>query len=410
MTAVTTPTDRLPGNRRYPTKVLFVGTAAIIAGCAVVAIFCLRGFAQNDFGWIYVAGKCWLHARNPYDYTNVFLPAADGILTRPNAFAYAPQIAPFCIALAIGSYTFGKSVMLIVNLVSLLCLSLGIAVMSMRPIETDRSPAGLVDACVAGALMLACPFSLIVLGMGQSSLAAAAAVMWGWYCIYRDRPFVGGLLLAIGAMKPTFAILPALWLCLDRRWTALASSFICGAVLALPAIIVAGPGNLIRFYILSLHQYRTVPYNEIGNMHVVGLRNLLHTVGVDAPSLIILALLVTVGLYLLCRRWPRTEILAMLVLIYALLGFSHDYDFVMFAPLLIALALWAHGNLYRWCAALFVIGCFEVPQHFVHRIFGDSVVLEWRTFIVMLYMAWIAIGTARRSRCPGPVNDDALVA
>jgi alpha-1,2-mannosyltransferase len=104
------------------------------------------------------------------------------------------------------------------------------------------------------ALVLAALFLPANLGLcfGQDS-AVMLAVLCGFYAAHRKSPFMSGVILSVGLIKPHLLLLFPLWMILCGRWRMLAG-FVAGASALVGAVTLAIGHDWFRNYLnLLLH-------------------------------------------------------------------------------------------------------------------------------------------------------------
>ncbi|MEM6315047.1 MAG: glycosyltransferase family 87 protein, partial [Planctomycetota bacterium] len=197
-----------------PVALVLLGLFVLI-GTGVIGKGRDANFLRQDFAWLWSAGHMMLGGENAYDY-DTFRPVLMSVVGQHagNAYAYPPHLGPIAMHWGALPFEIGAWVLTAENVVFTLLLAGGVF-MLVRQATGERW-----YAATAAGLMLMCPYAAHVTAMGQTSLLVAAALLWGWYFTYRDKPIVGGVLLAIAAIKPMFLVLPVVWLLLNRKWVA----------------------------------------------------------------------------------------------------------------------------------------------------------------------------------------------
>jgi hypothetical protein len=179
----------------------------------------------TDFSQVWVAGQETLrgHPEAPFDITRHV--AAQHAEFGPEAAVYGWHYPPYFLAPAALLAHLPYLEALFVWQMSTLALYLATIIAIAR-----REGLGLSATLIAA---LAFPAVLVNLGHGQNGFLTAALIGAGFLSLER-RPLLAGVLFALLAYKPQFALVLPLALVLDRRWRALAAA---GAMLALMTLL-----------------------------------------------------------------------------------------------------------------------------------------------------------------------------
>lgn len=94
-------------------------------------------------------------------------------------------------------------------------------------------------AMLIGGVLL-CPATAFTLGAGQLSFLVAAVLLGGLWLL-PTAPFQAGLLLAVLALKPQFALMVPIAVLAARAWWAVLGGLAGGVLLVLASLAVAGP-------------------------------------------------------------------------------------------------------------------------------------------------------------------------
>ncbi|MEM8873279.1 MAG: glycosyltransferase family 87 protein [Planctomycetota bacterium] len=380
-----------------PTALILLGLAVLV-GTGVFSVGRDPEFLRQDFAWLWSAGHMLADGANAYDY-DAFRPVLMSVVGEHggNAYAYPPHLGPIALHWGVLPYDVGAWVLTIENLAFTLLLAAGVFVIVRQAVGE------LWYAATAAGLMLACPYAAHVTAMGQTSLLVAAALLWGWYFTYRGRPIVGGVLLAIAAIKPMFLVLPVIWLLLDRQWRAFATFTITGLLLSTPTVIIAGgPIDFAYDWAACIANYKAFFAQAPGYRHGTGLGGVLHLLGVNSPDLTLLAVPAVVALW-----WSQQDdagvssidVLALLGLAYFLLGSAHDYDMVVLAPVIPALAIHVRHRPAWLVAACLALVAMYFPQRAL-RGFESPLLLQWRMPVLLglfIGLAWLALRQGRKA-------------
>ncbi len=394
----------VPRVLRYalPIGLLLLGVL-VFFGTGVFGLGRDATYLRQDFSWLWAAGHMWARGGNPYDY-EAFRPVLMEVVGPHlgNAFVYPPQLALFAMHWGLVPFGVGTWLLTVENIAAAGLLMWGVYTMLRNPVESGRIRSNPVEpwyALSAAALVIVCPIAAHVTAMGQSSLLVAAAVIWGWILIHRDRPVVGGVLLALAAVKPMFLILPVIWLVMQRRWVAVASFVAAGAVLSSWAVVAAGgPIELARDWLASIADYKSFHAQSPGFRHGTSIGGVLYLLGLDVPDLTLLA--VPIVIWLAWQSRPGlarpllgpTDAIACLLLLYFVFGAAHDYDFVVLAPVLAAVAYHVRQSPPWFAAAVMCFVLISFPQRVLRR-FDSDLLLQWRMPVllaVLLGLLWLA--------------------
>lgn len=116
--------------------------------------------------------------------------------------------------------------------------------------------------------------------MGQANFPGLALALAGLWQAERDREWLGGALMGAACMLKMSPALWVVWWLVRRRWKAAAGAVLCGAVLSVLVLPLAGPEVQWRFYTEILPTFGSgdynglaVPINLFGNHSVPNLVN-----------------------------------------------------------------------------------------------------------------------------------------
>jgi hypothetical protein len=357
-----------------------------------------------DTGYFYIAGECLLHGRSPYDPQSFGMENHGFGDVRNEGFFYPPQFGSLCVALALLPYLGARIALVVLNIGFLLLLVRVCA----EPPKTPWDP-GVADPApgarwVVPAIILGNPFTSHVLWMGQTTLIAVAAIAAGWVLARRGRPIVAGALIGISTVKPQYALLPCLWLLLEGRWKVLLIGAVTAVILSVPMMIVTGPFGAFSQWIGALGRYDRLAFNTVGFPALFSAQNFLASLGIHAPSLAPLGLAAAAALWALRSRVVPADVLAFLVGIPLLSGYSHDYDLSALA--LLVPAFWRHlrGREGAALAAFVLMLVLFIPQR-VFEPLGSSLLLQFRYPLVLGLLGWLlalSVGQAAVQAKPKP--------
>jgi len=354
-----------------------------------------------DVRYSYAAAKCWSRGVSPYD-AEVFQEVVreHGLGRKLSDFAYPPHSAPLGFLLAVSTITVGKVLMSLLNLACVACLAIT-AVRTYRSRCRDPGPLRATDLWLA-AIVVGNPFTAHVLWTGNPSLIAVTSLVVGWTLARRERWLVGGVLLGLATWKPQLALLPMIWLVLERRGRALAAAAVTGVLCVLIPLRVSNPIELLSGWIDAIGRYETADVNYLGFEYVLGLRSFVSAFGPVVPDLTILAVIGGCLLWFFRHRLPSRDWLGLLVGLELVLIYAHDYDLVVLVPLLVS--VWGYAarepRLRGPALALLVLLCFPLREV---RKLDVPLLLHWRTPLVVIAVGgllWLGLRANRRKE-PG---------
>lgn len=350
-----------------------------------------------DMGFFHSAGRAWQSGVSPYKFEHLDAARESGARINETGFAYPPQIAAFCVGLALLPVPAAKVLTWFINIAAVAALALGCIAM-LRQYGSYPWGRWLLPALIVGN-----PFSAHVMWMGQSTLVVAASVLWAWIAIRRGYPWIGGALLAVASIKPQFAMFPLLWLLLERRFLPVLISGAAMAILALPAIIVSGPISVVAEWLGAVTLYQHQAFAALGNPHVFGLRNLAYVLGWHAPSLAWIAIVATTVLWRYRDRFLDVEIFCLLLALPLLFIYAHDYDIVILAPLaVVSWIRWSRRHVaafIAWASAMLLF----FPQRLL-RGFDWPLLLQYRVVIVLAFIVTLLCLATGRSAMKMPLK------
>jgi hypothetical protein len=352
-----------------------------------------------DTAYYFLAGKCLLHGRSPYDPAAFALENRGFGDVRNEGFFYPPHFAPLCLFMAVLPYLGAKILLLLINLGFLIVL---IRVCAGPP-GTPSDP-GVPDPApearwLIPAIILGNTLTGQVLWMGQTTLIAVAAISAGWVLARRGRSVPAGILIGLSTIKPQLVILPCLWLLLEGRWKALFTGAATTVILAVPMMIVLGPVGAFAGWAEAVGRYDGQVFNTVGFPHLFSAQNFLWAMGITAPSLAPLGLAAMAVLWGLRFRIDSRDVLPLLVGITLVSGRSHDYDLSALA--LLVPAFWRHlrGREGPAILALGLAAILSIPPCLVEPLRND-LLLQFRYPMVVVLFGWLLALSARGAPIP----------
>ncbi|WP_188312066.1 glycosyltransferase family 87 protein [Salinarimonas soli] len=361
--------------------------------------------AAFDVRVLYGAGAWYLEGISPYGIPKTAAKLHD-IGLEMWVYAYPPHLSPFLMLLASLSFAWARAVMVVANVAA--CLALAFLVARFMQAEARQSgrPVEPWLPAVVAALIIGSPFTAHVVWLGNTSLLIGAALVGAWWFDRERRPVIAGILLALASIKPQFALLPGLWLLMERRWTTVFTAGLTVAALSALHVIQFGPIQSFRLWLEGLEVYDLVvdqlqPHATRGRMGVDVFLNSMHITDIVAIPL---------GLAILTVLWryrtalSRLEILASLCAFAVLFLPSHNYDLVLLAPLAGALALRTRSDAQLAWVALTAGLLMMLPQRFVLLFAGEPLTF-WRVPVLLfLQVLLIALTVRRYADAPIPFS------
>ncbi len=304
-----------------------------------------------DYSYLYVAGRLWGENISPYG--DALPQAARAIVGRDLvAFAYPPNWYGLSRLLALfdpatsNFVWFGLSTAMLIASAWLIAT----AMMSFRaaftplaktaaPLATGSSGLVLMAVLFAG-FVAATKGAGVGAYLGQTSMLAFFGQALLIYGAVKSRQAFVVVGLVILLLKPQLGLVYAVVLLFGRRtWLSVLIASAITGVLALPALLIGGPGDVIRQFLSGVTGYGSRVENAPDAMS--GLGNFLWRVsGVEVSSFAWLgfaAIAAVIASPLLDQRLgavnrPLAAIIAA-TLCAGLLIPLHDWDFLLFAPL-----------------------------------------------------------------------------
>ncbi len=333
---------------------------ALIAGFAVMFAAMIWGASRppeqfQDFRIFFSIGRCWVQGGNPYDPAQLSDTHAAFFtsVTRERCY-YPPQSLPMLAALGAAGPRVGAALVAGLNVAGVLTLLWCVRHQLRRPLGHAVAPVhGLRNHLILIPLALY-PGTLGLIRYGQIGLPAMACIYGGWLLVSRGRPWIGGVLLGLATYKPQYALLPLLYLLLERQWRCLFTAAATTALLAAPAMISLGPITAVRDWLSCVAAYQELPYNQLGHHLVCGLPSLLAAAGVEMPAGLYVqvpAVAAAVALWLGRRRIAVDDMLGLLLSAQFTLGVGRYHDLLLLAPLWASLGLRSSRGR-AWCLSL----------------------------------------------------------
>ena len=354
--------------------------------------------AFSDVKYWYVSAALWLAGGNPYDFAHLEERArANGIGSNTH-YASPPTSFWFGAGLQLLSYDGARWAWTAVNLLALVAIFFGVLrmVRVLRPdFEWSRATAPTLLMLVA--IVIGTPYAANVVWVGQTTLVVTALLIWSWILIHEGHEFAGGLLFALGAIKPQISLLLGLWLLLDGRWRALATAAV--ASLLLSAVPFWADGlRIIPMWLGEMSAYVNEPAQR-ALAYNINLRSALEGFGAGRGSWLQIPMwLLCAGLvYLLWRgyrkygfAWPVS--FALLVPISLLTLRGRDYDGAACMGLVAVGIHVSAGRPARQLLLLALLALFCLPLRIV-ELTGVEWLRYWRPVVLLaitlLVFRWV---------------------
>jgi hypothetical protein len=321
-----------------------------------------------DYKVLHDAGRSWLSGSSPY-------------ITDPDwPFAYPPHSAFIFVPLSLLTFEsarIGMSVVIVAAIAS-------IALMTCRTIARETGGYCETKCLLMTAFIIANPFTLHNVWMGQTTLLVLASMMGAWTFSRDNRWVLSGVCLGFAGIKPHLSLLLFAWFLLERNWRVLAASAVTALVMSAYPFLSLGPIESVRSWIADgLGGYLSSGANTAGYRHVLGVHSLLGAAGIDLPK----SLFKLSGLGLAFVVWMNRKsidsfsVLGILLGVSLTLVYGHDYDYVLLIPLFTSLLIYANQRPNLWLLLTGLVLLIFVPQRLV-RILGVPVLNHWRTLVV----------------------------
>ncbi|MDY6939817.1 MAG: glycosyltransferase family 87 protein [Cyanobacteriota bacterium] len=378
-----------------------------IAALLTVGVFGVGrelNIGHHDLTQFYTAGKLLLDGKSPYDPRAFAIEFQEVIRSIPDyrflsnfqySFLYPPQVGLFCMFFALFDYHGAIIAVDVMHLAIVAFLAIVSTWFVTRAQVTRPASTMPISKWLIPFLIIGNPFSAHLVWLGGMTFLPGVATIGGWYFAARDRAWLGGLILGFATIKPQLAILPVFWLLLERRWKVLGAMSLSSAGLAAYVLVLLGPIDTIRQWLLSAVLFETVPTaaNRLGSREIMGIPSLLAALEIEVPGRLILlafALVITFILWLMRKRFCPDDILGLLLSIQAMVVYGRHTEIVLLTPLLTS--LWLHGAHRKvLCVAMAVaIPLLFLPQRFVIPL-DVPVLIHWRTVIITLATIVLAI-------------------
>jgi len=371
-----------------------VRCACLLGACVLLVVVSFIGFNQHfDTKYLYVAGLSWWEGSNAYDPNVASRLGANQSL---GGFFYPPQIAPLCLLLGAFPWTQAKVVMTLVNGISAGVLAYFSVLLVKQPQVKQLRVPGSGAMWFIPAIVLANPFTLNVIVLGQTTLIVAAALVGGWYYAYRDKWVLSGILIAISTIKPQLSLLVILWLLLERRWRILAVAAVTTLIFCLVPMAISGPIDVFVYWFATLGKHKTIFANILGTGGVFSLQDLLYAAGLKVPPLLPLGIVLTGLLWWYRFRLIIDDVIGVLMAIALLFGFAHHYDLVALAPMVTAFWRYIHNQPKATWVGLGLLFTILFPRNLLMKFIHNNLLLQYRIVVVLGSTIWLVMMSVKR--------------
>jgi hypothetical protein len=350
-----------------------------------------------DMRFLYLAGEVWRRGLSAYTHapSGPVDPWLSDAMARYD-FAYPPQVAPLCLLLAAWSPVGARILMTGLNVAAAAVLAAVCVYLAREPQPHAGPPPADSSSWFIPALVIGNFATAFVIWAGQTTLIATLALMVGWHCARRDRWMIGGALLAISTIKPQLSFLVMVWLVLERRWRVLAAAAAGVVVLAAVPIAISGPVGVITEWSAAAVRYASGPYNTLGSRMIFGLGNLLAVAGVSSSFLLPVPILVVGSLWYYRASFADEDLLALLVGLSMLFGFSHSYDIAALMPLVPAFWRHVHSRAIASLVALVLLLVVTLPNSLLEP-YVSPLLLHLRVAGLFAALCWLLVMSAGRA-------------
>lgn len=249
-----------------------------------------------DFRYLWIAGKIWWSAKNPYDtsillgeYEKYFGFQPDG------AWFYPPAIAPICMLLSIIPFELSEFCWRIFNYLSLL----GIVLISWLYIKDchlkphQRRYWQDIHLWIGASYGLVMQSTLIVFHLGQTSIMATLGLvllLYGCLKNYLILGIVGGYIVSL---KPTLGLIPLIAFMLAKKYRIVLGSFALTIITSFLAFFQSGLWeNIQGFMANTFLNHSDIEANSPTDLTgIIHLFNLFFDVDISSKILIFFALI-----------------------------------------------------------------------------------------------------------------------
>ncbi len=344
-----------------------------------------------DGAVLYAAGRAWLRGLNPYNHDFLVQSVAgikeiDSLETA--GFFYPPQSAPLCMFVGLFDYSVAKFIWLGLNLLSIAA----IIFMTLRTVNQHQNNSeNQLGGWIVAAMIIGNPFTTRVVWLGQTSLIAFSATMAAWFFSQRQKFVWAGICLGIASFKPQLCLLLGIWFLLERNWKILAVAFATATIMsAYPLVLYGGPVAMLAAWHQGIQDsYSSLSFNLPGTRDIVGMESLFAYFGLKIPAIKIMAVILSVLLWVFRNRINREDVLAVLMGIsFTFLGYNHSYDYVGLFPLLTSLWLYSSNNSNALLSSIALVFLLFFPSR-VFVVANLPFLIHGRTIVVLILLVGV---------------------
>lgn len=378
-------------NQPWAKTAAFIIVIASFLGMAIMTIVWPLIWEYNgigDMGILHDAAEMWIHGENSY------LVEVGG-----GSFAYPPNAALPLILFSLIPRSWVMYVFLLMNLAALW----GIIHMGMKSFIPDFSWKRLdLNQGLAVALLVFTPANVGLFQLSQTSIVALFFAFAAWHYHRRGIWLPSGIFLALGAMKPQYILLPALWILLSRDFKTILGAVVTGVLFMVPLFFHQGPLDIVRDWFHAMSGYGGYVFNTPGHQDVIGLQSFLASFGIPTITLAPLVLVAFVLLFIFKGRIADAWHFPLLMAITFTFLSAHEYDFIAMTPLWLGILAWGRKSWKHWVLSWFTYGVFYLPVRIFRWIInGDKAsihpLLHWRVIVVMVAVALVVFWNFKKS-------------
>lgn len=323
----------------------------------------VRWFMNQDGGLtpdvcvFWTAAKCSITGESPYnsphykEQLSALVPKSWGAAETPPPFAYPPNFVPFVAPLGLLTPHEASWVLRIIGVLALI-IGLYCAILWLAPNATLNQK------------MLMVAFAVIlyptvrILQLGQTSLLMLCGMAIAGYAMKKSRPYLGGIGLALGLMKPNLIVVFLVYLLLRRQFKMVAVGMALTAVALIGGLMMThdSPASVVRAFATYSSDIHNQPQGMI-SLYGIFLQQW------TSPSLLLIVRIIGVEVIVAIWaaaewRWGlREDALSIPFVVIATLAFlnTHMHDAVFLIPLIVIAISEISAGL-RWWHAPYVAG------------------------------------------------------
>ena len=237
-------------------------------------------------------------------------------------------------------------------------------------------------------------------------MLAGALLVSAWTAIVKDRRILGGVLLGLATFKPQLALLPVLWLLLERQWKVLAIGAATAMVMSVPAFMVSGIwGSYVEWFsMLGIAKAKAAFEGIWAEMEW---RRFFIAAGLRLPDLLFVAPVATVALWMARNRIVLDDRYPLILGIAFQFIYLHDGDLMAISPMASSYFRRLRGKASGWLAVALLLALFT-PQRLLRRS-GVDALGHIRIPALALLWAWLLVMALQERRLNTPVGAPAAL-